>query len=74
MQVEIYTDGSCLRNPGPGGWGAVLVYGTREKEMSGGEPDTTNNRMELTAAIMALSALNRPCEVRMTTDSKYLCD
>ena len=74
MQVEIYTDGSCLRNPGPGGWGAVLVYGTKEKELSGGEPDTTNNRMELTAAIQALSALNRPCDVVMTTDSKYLCD
>lgn len=72
--VDIYTDGSCLKNPGPGGWGAILVYKDVEKELSGGEPDTTNNRMELTAAIMALSALKSPCEVSMTTDSKYLCD
>ncbi len=74
QKVEIYTDGSCLRNPGPGGWGAVLVYKGLEKEMSGGEPDTTNNRMELTAAIKALEALKVPCEVDMTTDSRYLCD
>ena len=74
QKVEIYTDGSCLRNPGPGGWGAVLVYKKIEKEMSGGEPDTTNNRMELTAAIEALKALKNPCEVTLTTDSRYLCD
>ena len=74
QKVEIYTDGSCLRNPGPGGWGAVLVYKGLEKEMSGGEAATTNNRMELTAAIEALRALKAPCEVTMTTDSRYLCD
>ncbi|MCR5683777.1 MAG: ribonuclease HI [Clostridiales bacterium] len=74
QKVDIYTDGSCLRNPGPGGWGAVLVYKKIEKEMSGGEPDTTNNRMELTAAIEALKALKTPCEVTLTTDSRYLCD
>lgn len=74
LHVDIYTDGSCLKNPGPGGWGAILVYKELEKELSGGEPDTTNNRMELTAAIEALSALKKPCEVTMTTDSKYLCD
>ncbi|MBE6616425.1 MAG: ribonuclease HI [Ruminococcaceae bacterium] len=74
QHVDIYTDGSCLKNPGPGGWGAILIYKGVEKEMSGGEQETTNNRMELTAAIMALSALKKPCEVTMTTDSKYLCD
>ena len=73
-KVEIYTDGSCLRNPGPGGWGAILKYGTLEKELSGGERDTTNNRMELTAAIEALRALKVPCDVTLTTDSRYLCD
>ncbi|MBR3999713.1 MAG: ribonuclease HI, partial [Clostridia bacterium] len=73
-QVEIYTDGSCLNNPGPGGWGAVLCWNGVEKELSGGDPDTTNNRMELTAAIMALRALKQPCDVIMTSDSKYLCD
>ena len=72
--VDIYTDGSCRRNPGPGGWGAVLVYGETEKEMSGGEADTTNNRMELTAAVQALSALKRPCDVMLCSDSKYLVD
>ncbi len=72
--VEIYTDGACRGNPGVGGWGAVLVYGGREKELSGGEKLTTNNRMELTAAIEALSALKQPCRVTLTTDSKYLCD
>ena len=72
--VDIYTDGSCLGNPGAGGWGAVLVCRGVEKEISGGEADTTNNRMELTAAIRALECLNRPCEVKLTTDSKYLCD
>ncbi len=72
--VEIYTDGSCSGNPGPGGWGAVLVWRGSEKEISGGEALTTNNRMELTAAIMALSALKEPCRVTLTTDSRYLCD
>ena len=74
LHVDIYTDGSCLSNPGPGGWGAILVYKGIEKELSGGEANTTNNRMELTAAIRALEALNKPCSVLMTTDSKYLCD
>lgn len=72
--VDIYTDGACSGNPGPGGWGAVLVYGERERELSGGEAHTTNNRMELTAAIRALEALKEPCEVTLTTDSRYLCD
>lgn len=72
--VDIYTDGSCRKNPGPGGWGAILVYGKIEKEISGGEPDTTNNRMELTAVIEALSLLKEPCEVTLTSDSKYVCD
>jgi ribonuclease HI len=72
--VAIYTDGACSGNPGPGGWGAVLVSGTNEKELSGGEPNTTNNRMELTAVISALQALKRPCEVTLTTDSKYIVD
>ncbi|NBQ82670.1 MAG: ribonuclease HI [Alphaproteobacteria bacterium] len=74
MSVSIYTDGSCLGNPGPGGWGAILVYGDVEKELSGGEDNTTNNRMELMAAIMALEALNRPVEVTLTSDSVYLKD
>ncbi len=72
--VEIFTDGACSGNPGPGGWGAILRFGGREKELSGGEKDTTNNRMELTAVISALSALKEPCRVRLTTDSKYVCD
>lgn len=72
--VEIFTDGACSGNPGPGGWGAVLRYGNREKEISGGEQNTTNNRMELTAAIEALSLLKEPCRVTLTTDSKYVCD
>ncbi len=72
--VEIYTDGACRGNPGRGGWGAVLVYRGIEREMSGGEPQTTNNRMELTAAIEALSALKEPCRVTLTSDSKYLVD
>ncbi len=73
-QVEIYTDGACRGNPGPGGWGAVLVYKGREKEISGGEPETTNNRMELKAVIEALSALKYPCKVTLTSDSKYVVD
>ena len=72
--VDIYTDGACRGNPGKGGWGAILVYGTKIKEMSGGEPNTTNNRMELTGAIEALSILKEPCEVTLTSDSKYLVD
>lgn len=72
--VEIFTDGACSGNPGPGGWGAILRYEGREKELSGGEKETTNNRMELTAAIEALSALKEPCKVRLVTDSKYLAD
>lgn len=74
LHVDIYTDGSCRKNPGPGGWGAVLVFGQRELELSGGEADTTNNRMELTGVISALKALKSPCEVTLTTDSKYVCD
>ena len=73
-KVYIYTDGACSGNPGAGGWGAILKYLDNEKELSGYEPNTTNNRMELTAVIMALSALNQPCEVELTTDSKYVCD
>lgn len=72
--VDIYTDGACRGNPGAGGWGAVLVCDGREKELSGGEAVTTNNRMELLAAISALSALKVPCEVTLTSDSKYLVD
>ena len=72
--VVIYTDGACSGNPGPGGWGALLVYGDSEKELKGGEPATTNNRMELTAAIEALDALKGPCSVDLHTDSNYLRD
>ena len=72
--VEAFTDGACSGNPGPGGWGALLRYGTTERELSGGERDTTNNRMELMAAIAALEALRRPCPVRIHTDSRYLHD
>ena len=71
-KVDIYTDGACRNNPGRGGWGAILVYGGREKELSGGEPMTTNNRMELSAVIAALSALKEGCEVTLTTDSQYV--
>ena len=71
-KVIIYTDGACVGNPGPGGWGALLRYGEQEKTLSGGEPSTTNNRMELQAAISALKALNRPSAVVLYTDSKYL--
>ncbi|MBQ4324642.1 MAG: ribonuclease HI [Clostridia bacterium] len=73
-KVEIYTDGACRGNPGPGGWGAILVYRGVEKELSGGEGNTTNNRMELLGAISALEALKEPCEVTLTSDSKYLVD
>jgi len=73
-EVVIYTDGACSGNPGPGGWGAVLRSGGREKEMHGGDPLTTNNRMELMAAIQALEALQRPATVTLYTDSKYLLD
>lgn len=72
MQVEIHTDGACLGNPGPGGWGAVLEYGGHRRELSGAEAETTNNRMELTAAIAALNALRRKCEVVLYTDSRYV--
>ncbi|PZU57792.1 MAG: ribonuclease HI [Sphingobium sp.] len=72
--VEIFTDGACKGNPGPGGWGAVIRSGSHEKEISGGEADTTNNRMEMMAAIEALNALKRPCRVVLSTDSKYVMD
>jgi ribonuclease HI len=73
-EVVIYTDGACSGNPGPGGWGVVLRWHDAEKELHGGDPRTTNNRMELMAAIQALEALNRPSQVRLYTDSKYLLD
>lgn len=73
-KVEIFTDGACKGNPGPGGWGAIIRYGAHEKELSGGEPVSTNNRMELMAAIRALQALKRPCQVDLTTDSVYVRD
>jgi ribonuclease HI len=72
--VEIATDGACKGNPGPGGWGVFMRFGTSEKELSGGEPLTTNNRMELTAAIRGLEALKRPCRVKLSTDSRYVMD
>ncbi|GAB3275933.1 ribonuclease HI [Parahaliea aestuarii] len=72
--VEIFTDGACRGNPGPGGWGALLRYQGRERELYGAEPDTTNNRMELTAAIEGLRALKEPCAVTLTTDSVYVRD
>ncbi|MBU2038470.1 MAG: ribonuclease HI [Gammaproteobacteria bacterium] len=71
-KVELFTDGACKGNPGPGGWGALLRYGDMEKELFGGEADTTNNRMELMAAIEGLKALKRPCQVILTTDSQYV--
>lgn len=71
-EVQIYTDGACRGNPGKGGWGAILIYGSIKKELCGGEVETTNNRMELTAAIEALSALKEPCKVTLTSDSQYL--
>ena len=73
-EVTLYTDGACSGNPGPGGWGAILIYKDIRKEMSGGDKETTNNRMELTAAIEGLSALKEPCRVKLYSDSKYLID
>ncbi|MGI9257723.1 MAG: ribonuclease HI [Gammaproteobacteria bacterium] len=73
-RIEIYTDGACRGNPGPGGWGAVLRYNGVEKDLHGGDPDTTNNRMELTAAIRAFEALTEPCQVEIYTDSTYVKD
>lgn len=73
-QVKLYTDGACSGNPGKGGWGAILVYGKYKKELCGGEKETTNNKMELTAAIEGLCALTEPCEVMLYSDSKYLID
>lgn len=73
-EVEIFTDGACKGNPGPGGWGAILRFGGTEREMSGGENPSTNNRMELMAAIESLKALKRPCHVQLTTDSNYVRD
>ncbi|MEZ5655644.1 MAG: ribonuclease HI [Sphingobium sp.] len=73
-RVEVFTDGACKGNPGPGGWGAIVRSGAHEKELSGGERDTTNNRMEMMAAIEALNALKRPCHVILTTDSVYVRD
>ena len=73
-KVTIYTDGACSGNPGPGGWAAILRYGTTERELSGGAPETTNNRMELSAVINALSALKEPCDVTVYSDSKYVID
>lgn len=73
-QIHIYTDGACSGNPGPGGWGAVLVYNDTRKELNGGEANTTNNRMELMGVISALSMLKEPCEITLTSDSKYVID
>jgi ribonuclease HI len=73
-EVEIFTDGACRGNPGPGGWAAILRYRGTEKELSGFAPETTNNRMEMTAAIEGLEALKRPCRVQLYSDSQYLCD
>ena len=73
-EVELFTDGACSGNPGPGGWGAILRMGGRERELSGGEPATTNNRMEMMAAIAGLEALQRPCKVALFTDSTYVKD
>ena len=72
--IDIFTDGACSGNPGPGGWGSILRYNGVEKELSGSEKETTNNRMELTSVIKALKALKEPCEVTIHTDSKYVCD
>ena len=73
-QVTIYTDGACSGNPGPGGWGAILQYGTARKEISGGDPMTTNNKMELTGVIVALEQLKEPCKIDLYSDSKYVID
>ena len=73
-KVQIFSDGACSGNPGPGGWGTILRFGEHEKELSGGEKSTTNNRMELTAVIKGLEALKEPCEVEFFTDSKYIID
>ena len=73
-RIEIFTDGACLGNPGPGGWGVILRYNNVEKELSGNEADTTNNKMELTAVISALSALKEPCNITLYTDSRYVMD
>ena len=73
-KIELFTDGACSGNPGPGGWGAILRYNGHQKELCGGEKETTNNRMELTAVIEGLSALKEPCEIELFTDSKYVCD
>ncbi len=73
-QIEMFTDGACSGNPGAGGWGTILRYGSYEKEFSGGSPDTTNNRMEMTAVIEGLKKLKEPCSVTVTTDSKYVVD
>lgn len=73
-KIEMFTDGACSGNPGPGGWGTILRYKGVEKELSGGERETTNNRMELTAVISGLKALTEPCQVDLYTDSKYVCD
>ena len=73
-KVEIFTDGACKGNPGPGGWGAILRYGKAEKEISGGEKNTTNNRMEISAVLEALRCLKEPCEVTLYSDSQYVCN
>lgn len=73
-KVEIFTDGACKGNPGPGGWGAILRYGTAEKEISGGDSNTTNNRMEISAVLEALKCLKEPCEVTLYSDSQYVCN
>lgn len=73
-QIELFTDGACSGNPGPGGWGVLLRYQKTERELSGGSPDTTNNRMELTAVIEGLKALKEPCHIFLSTDSKYVMD
>lgn len=73
-EVDVFSDGACSGNPGPGGWGSILRFKGIEKELSGGEPETTNNRMELLAVINALESLKEPCKVKITTDSKYVCD
>ena len=73
-KIQIYTDGACKGNPGPGGWGAILRYKDKEKELSGFEPNTTNNRMEITALIKALDALKEPCDITLYSDSQYVCN